>query len=737
MAVVRKGKDRLGYSHIRVIVALVISATLFAVQFFIPSVIIERLDGIAYDSKLSLIPPISDALANIQIVDIDERTLLEVERMPWRRDLYAQLTTELTELGAIVITYDILFSEPQPNPAEAVLDDLARDKLLGSADDKTVDQTRARYDYDTIFANSIRRNEVVLGTLLHQQSDINKGELNAMSVRQQNSTLTDFVTTYSGFSGVIPVLSEPSAGNGFMNSVEDADGFVRRAALIAKVDNQYFPSLAAEAFRVYSLADQLIPIWSEVNQQRFLAGVQIGQHTIKTDNEGRILIPFKGPQKTYPYTSAVDILKGNAEPKQFDQAIVFVGTSASGLADLRVTPVAVNFPGVEIHATIFEAMFAPEKLIYRPDWWKGALAVQLIVISGIIIFGFALLSPTVMSIAALIMIGITISVNLVLWRVFALDIPLTSPLVLTILLSGLYITSGFLSEAKRRQRVKAIFDTYVPPAHIDTLLENKNDSSLSGEKREMTVMFSDIRGFTSISESMEAHELKQWLNQFFSPITKAIFECEGTIDKYVGDMVMAFWGAPLRDDQHANHAIKASFEMLAETQRINQTFVQQGLPVAAIGIGINTGEMNVGDMGSHYRRAYTVIGDAVNLGSRLEGLTKFYGVDILVSETTKEQANHFNFLTVDKVKVKGKAQPVTIYTPVNPEQELSDADVLFNAAMASYFAMHFDSASALFKQVGSDFQFPILLTRYLERCRTYCESPPGEDWDGSFTHTTK
>jgi adenylate cyclase len=719
-------------------VAAIVVFLVFFLQFVINSATLDRVDGIAYDAKLILAPPIPNSLANIQIVDIDERSLFELERMPWRRDLYAQLTNKLTNLGAIVVAFDILFTEPQLNPASAVVNDVAFDSKEIITDSE-LQRILSKFDYDAVFANAMVNNEVVLGTLLHHQTDLNKGVIFEDSVVQSDSPLFDNVVRFDGFAGITDKLSTNATGMGFINSFEDADGFVRRAALVAKLNDTFLPSLAAETFRVYSLADKLEPIWQSQGQNRFLEGIKIGLANIPTDNEGRVLIPFKGPARTYPYTSATDVLNDRVDPNRFDQAVVFVGTSATGLADLRVTPVNVNYPGVEIHATVFEALLAPERLIYRPDWWQGALAIQLVLIALFVTLVFPHLEPLAMSTTALLVVLIVLASNMALWHYQSIDLPLVSALLLTLILAVYYIGSGFFSESNRRKQVKAIFDQYVPPAHIDQLLEDKSSLSLDGERRELSVMFSDIRSFTSISEAMTAQELKRWLNEFFSPITRVIFENDGTIDKYVGDMVMAFWGAPLTDVQHANKSIKAAMHMLEALEELNEHFAAKDLPLANIGIGINTGDMNVGDMGSDYRRSYTVIGDAVNLGSRLEGLTKFYGLTLLVSEFTRDQATDYAFLLVDKVKVKGKDQPVTIYTPLPPdiEQSMAEIDHQYTQAIRHYFDRKFSEALPIFESIKPEFRHPILAQLYVKRCQHFIEKPPSSDWDGSFIHTSK
>ena len=286
-----------------------------------------------------------------------------------------------------------------------------------------------------------------------------------------------------------------------------------------------------------------------------------------------------------------------------------------------------------------------------------------------------------------------------------------------------------------------MFDQYVPPAHIDKMLDDPNSVSLEGERKQMSVLFSDIRSFTSISEQLSANELKDLLNEYFSPITQSIFEHQGTIDKYVGDMVMAFWGAPLDDPNHAEHAVMGGFAMLAITNQLRQTFIAKGWPAIHVGIGINTGDMNVGDMGSQYRRAYTVLGDAVNLGSRLEGLTKFYGLTFLVSEFTKAQCPNICFRPVDKVKVKGKDEAVAIFQPVCLKGEITPALqqelTLLEQAYAAYLNQDWQQAEARYQSLAEQQPELDLYQVYLKRIHHLRDAKLANDWDGSFVHTNK
>lgn len=720
--------------------AFIILASVFILQFFSPRAIdlsMQRLDGLAYDLKVSQLPPWPASVTNIQIVDIDEQSLYDIGRMPWPRKHFAELTHKLFAAGAIVVVYDILFSEPQINSAQDVLAQLSMQSIDIESEQKSV--LLRQFDDDRHFADAMNAGEVVLANLFHNNLSLKTGSLLEGSIEQAELLAPSVLQAYSGYATVISTLSETSAGQGFMNSTEDADGVVRRTSLVAEINGRFYPSLALEAYRVYSLAEKISVDWYQAGNHSLAKGITVGNTHFPTDNEAKIIIPFRGPANTYSYTSAAAVIKDKIRDSRFEQAIVFVGTSAVGLADLRATPVQLNFPGVEIQATVFDALMSPQSQPYRPDWWQGAIAVELCVLGMICIFVFPRIGPLLSVVFSLASLSIVILFNLLLWYFYFIDLPLVSPFILVLALSIYFTGYGFFAESLRRRLVKSMFDQYVPPAHIDRLLEDPSAVTLDGEKKHLSVLFSDIRSFTSISESMSAQELKRWLNQYFSPITGVILEHDGTIDKYVGDMVMAFWGAPLEDEYHAHKSIAAAFAMLASLEQQNQIFVNEGKPQVQVGIGINTGEMNVGDMGSDFRKNYTVIGDAVNLGARLEGLTKYYGVDILVSEFTRAQAKQFSYLLIDKVKVKGKVKPVTIYMPLasNSDPAVIALVAQLNTALGHYYKAEFAQAEGELVALAPNFFNPRLIAIYLERIAHFKLSPPGADWDGSFTHSSK
>ncbi|MGP1609663.1 MAG: adenylate/guanylate cyclase domain-containing protein, partial [Burkholderiales bacterium] len=426
---------------------------------------------------------------------------------------------------------------------------------------------------------------------------------------------------------------------------------------------------------------------------------------IPTDDFGRVLVPYVGGQGSYPYLSATDVLNGTLTPEQEDllvNSLVLVGTTSVGLYDLRATPVGAVYPGVEVHANLLNAILSSAPMLTidentvqdgssfsaltdvfdqnrispfpsRPGWEQGAVFVAILVIGLVLSLVYPHLGPALLTVSSVtFLLGLTV-LNFQLWTRYNLDISLVILWLLIILIATVNMTYGFLREGVNKKVIKGMFDQYVPPAHIDAMLNNPDKYNFSGESKELSVLFSDIRNFTTISEKLSAVELKSMLNEFFTPITGIIFDHNGTIDKYVGDMVMAFWGAPIDDPEHRTHAVKAALKMLAKVEELKPRFKEKGLPEVNIGVGINSGMMSVGDMGSTYRRSYTVLGDAVNLGSRLEGITKAYGVKLLIGEQTYAGLNNILCRQVDKVQVKGKEEPICIYQPLCEIEDASEA----------------------------------------------------------------
>lgn len=700
--------------------------------------VLKRLDGLLYDSRLKLMLSHREVKdLPVVIVDIDENSLKQLGRWPWSRQTVAQMLEQLTAAGASVVAFDVIFSEPERNPAQQVLQ--SGQQRLSAETTSELRQIAPLLDADHQFASSLENKDVVLG-FLFQQEQLAVGLLPETYVSMDSEASQSSVSQFAGYVANTAVLQQQSAGTGFINSSPDPDGFIRQAALLIRYQDKVYPSLALEAARLYALAQQLEVETAPLQQINTIVGVTVGNTRINTDLYGRVLIPYRGPARSFPYISAVDVVHGSLDKALLKDAVVFVGTSAVGHADLRSTPVGVQYPGVEVHANVFEGLIYPELIHSHPDWAEALVFLFLVVLGVLMSLLFPALGPVSLALTGGILLLLTLGGNLYSWQVLKLDLPLTSSLLLILGLTLLNLIYGFFGASQQKNRIKSIFDQYVPPAHIDEMLNHPDSVSLDGKRKEMSVLFSDIRGFTNLSEKLTATELKSLLNRYFSPITKTIFEHQGTIDKYVGDMVMAFWNAPLDVKAHAELAVKAGFSMLKITDELSKSFVLDGLPSIDIGVGINTGEMNVGDMGSEYRRAYTVLGDAVNLGSRLESLTKYYGVRFLVSQMTAKQCQNIMFRTIDKVKVKGKTEAVIIYEPVDPDLLINPDFVaalqLHEQALVLYWQQDWNQAEQLWASLYQQ-HHDKLYSLYLERLTYYRTHHTGADWDGVYTHAEK
>ena len=439
---------------------------------------------------------------------------------------------------------------------------------------------------------------------------------------------------------------------------------------------------------------------------------------------------------------------------------------------MRSAPMEPVYPGVEVHANVLNALLsaAPaftlqnsegsldagsqfdnaisllrgaqnEPFPSKPDWEEGAV-IATIVVSGIFLsLVYPMLGPALLLLSSLsFMLGVT-ALNFKLWSDYNLDISLIIIIFLIFLITVINLTYGFLKEGLSRRAIKGMFDQYVPPAHIDSMLNNPDAYNFEGESKELSVLFSDIRSFTNISESLSAGELKTLLNDFFTPITGIIFDYNGTIDKYVGDMVMAFWGAPLDDPDHRLHAVQAALKMLEKVEELKVEFMERGFPEVNVGIGINSGFMNVGDMGSTYRRSYTVLGDAVNLGSRLEGITKNYGVKLIIGEETYDHLEGFLCRLIDKVQVKGKEESIRIYQPLCMQDDADEALLglvdEYHRAYKQYVEQDWDEAQRIFTNLKQRDPGVMLYDVYLDRINDLRHADLEADWDGTFRYTTK
>jgi adenylate cyclase len=673
----------------------------------------------------------------IIILDIDEKSLANEGRWPWSRHKLADLVTLLTEYGAIVVAFDVVFSEPERNPVNEVNQHLSNKKIDWQIPAYWLDIA----DGDKNFSRHIGDMDVVLGYFFQDQVNIQVGQLPDPSYEltaEQKKRLVSI--TKPGYAANLALLQQAAAGAGFVSTFADADGVIRRSPLVIRHADALYPSLSLATVMSYLFVKKIEVETLPLGSVEVMTSIIAGGQKARTDVNGQVIIPFRGKKHSFPYISVTDVLQKKVDANALEGAIVLVGTSAIGLADLRATPVGTQYPGVEVHANIIRSLLSGE-FPYRPEWEAGLTLSILVFLGALLSLWLPKLGPVASVVLSVLTLTIIITGNFFLWHVYRLDLPIASPVLLILALTLLNLAYGYFRENASRRLLKGMFNQYVPQAHIERMLSDPAAYQFTGDSKELTVLFADIRSFTTISEHLSAADLKSMLNQYFTPITKIIFDNEGTIDKYVGDMVMAFWGAPIEDENHAQHGIIAALEMQRVTRVISEEFMARGLPEIKIGVGLNSGIMNVGDMGSSYRRAYTVLGDAVNLGSRLESITKFYGAEILVGERTAELCPDIIFGFVDRIQVKGKDEPIAVYQPLGLESEVTseqkDEIERFSLAYADYLQQDWDQAVRKLVGLKKDFPATKLYQVYLDRIHDLREHKLTQEWDGVFRHTSK
>jgi adenylate cyclase len=701
----------------------------------------QRIESLAYDVRMrSTLPQDPEFDPQLVIVDIDEKSLAAEGHWPWSRALLGQLVNRITEAGASVIVFDTVFAETERNAADDIVEALG-DQMEPELID-LMQQIAGMLDPEQVLAEALMQTQAVLGFTFTLQPDVASGELPASTVVYEGDLdRTSFVRMPS-YVGNLDVLQQNAAGAGFFTVTPDYDQVIRRIPTVLRHGDQLYASLAIEAVRIALGAEYVEVFTKPVGEELRIDHVSIGgMIDIPTDGEGNVIVPYQGPSPRFLYVSATDVLRGAMDTGAMEGSIVLLGTTAEGLKDLRATPVQSVYPGVEVHATVISALFGAG-FPTSPAWALGA-DVALILLIGIgATLLFPRLSPLFMLLFAIAIVSLVIWFNLWLWSRHQLVLSLATPVLMLGIVTFIQFAAGFLSEARSRRNLRDAFGQYVPASLVEQMYADPDkEFGFEGESREMSVLFSDIRGFTTISESLPPQELKQFLNEYFTPITEIIFRHQGTIDKYVGDMVMAFWGAPMRDAAHRQHAIEAALDMLRVLPRLQQEFEARGWPKVDVGIGINTGPMNVGDMGSTFRRSYTVIGDAVNLGSRLESLTKYYGVKLLVSESALAGLEGFVTRHLDRVRVKGKAEPVDIFEVCTALQEATPELLTELAAhergMDAYFSGRWDEALDVFGALAQQYPQRSCYRLYPERIDALRQQHPDGLWDGVFEHTAK
>ena len=735
--------------------------------------LVQQMELFAYDARLrQFMPRTLDP--RVVILDIDEKSLNAEGRWPWGRNKLAVMVQQLFDHYKIrVVGFDVAFPEPDTSSGLASLEVLGKAERRDDSEYQAwLEKARLTLDYDRTFAEMVAKYPVVLGYFLGGKTD-KAGVLPLPTFDEKSLGKPGWQFRHhlaTGYSGNIEQLQKQATAAGHLYPALDVDGVTRRVPMFMKHGDSYYEALSFAITRTYlgnvPAKIQVRPPTAGTNLAH-IPWVEIEPVRIPLDETMAALVPYRGASGVYRYVSATDVIRGTLPADELRDKIIIVGTSAQGLLDLRATPVREDFPGVEVHANLISG-FLDQKIMHKPAEIL-AISVLTILLLGL---PFAILlprlSPIISTGAVAATLLLLVAVNLYVWSSHALVLNLAAPLTMLVVLVGinlfawkahhlvlsiaapftllcvLYLINmawGFFMETRSRRLMSGLFGTYVPKELVAEMSKNPEEFSMRGESREMTVLFSDVRDFTSISEGLSPEGLRDMMNAYLTEMTETIQRTRGTIDKYIGDAIMSFWGAPLADADHAAHGLEAALAMQKQIRRLDSDFAKKGWPALNIGVGLNCGNMNVGDMGSRFRRAYTVMGDAVNLASRLEGLTKEYGVGILVSENIVKAAQGFVYREVDKVAVKGRTEGVLIYEPLGKVGEVDESLVeeayLFEKVLGHYRSQRWEEAERLLAELASASPNTKLYKLFRERIFQYRYNPPDAGWNGVWVFKTK
>jgi adenylate cyclase len=706
---------------------------------------IDKLDNDIYDARLRLTMPRTGD-PRIVILDIDEKSLGEIGRWPWSRNVLARLMDKLFDQYKVkMVGFDVIWAERDTSSGVDVLDALAKKDLKDDvAYQSSFRHLRAKLDYDARFAASIKGRPVVLGYYFN-------GEENAVKVNAIPKPVLPKGTfegrgipfpKWNGYTGNLPIYMENAPVAGHFTPLVDDDGVVRRVPILLEYEGAYYEPLSLAMVRMLlSLETGVLPPVEPIfppdqsgGQYGAMEWIQVGPHRIPVDAEAAALIPYRGPKATFAYVSLGDVLNDRVKPEQLAGKIALVGTTAPGLQDLRSTPAGSVFPGVEIHANMIASIISDD-LKQKPAYIVGAEVLLLLAVGLALSLLIPMLSAAWASVAALSCLALVTAFNFALWTKADIVLPLANAILMTAFVYTLNMAYGYFVESRSKRQFTELFGQYVPPELVDQMAADPGKYTMEPKAAVLTILFSDIRGFTSISEALKPEDLREYINDYLTEMSGIIrAKYHGTLDKYIGDAIMAFWGAPVEDARHAVNGVRAAMAMQKECAVLNAKFAARGWPALRIGVGLNTGNVRVGDMGSQVRRAYTVLGDAVNVASRLEGRTKYYGVGILVGQNTRDLVKDIVFREVDRIKVKGKDEALTIYEPIAPESEvdrpLRDELALWDAALAAYRTRNWDRAAASLADLRRLNPACGLYVRYADKVAGFRRSPPPSDWDG-------
>ena len=672
----------------------------------------------------------------VVIIDIDEQSLRSVGQWPWPRTRIADLISRLTQMGALVIAFDVVFAEPDRMSPSVAADEF-RD-----LDDATRTKLRALPSNDAVLADALKNSRVVLGESgLPFAVAQPEGARPPIGLATMGGDPRPFLLNFPGLLRNVPQLEQSASGRGLFTIRAERDGIVRRVPIVMQAQGTVMPSLSLEMLRVASGSNTVL-----VRSDN--AGVQsaaVPGFVIPTDRNGQLWIHFS-PHDKARYVSAGDVLEGKVPADRIARRLVLIGTSAVGLLDSKTTPIDPVMPGVEVHAQVLESVLT-QSVLTSPNYAIGVELIAALVLGIAIIWLAPILSPALLLAFGAAIVVLTVGASWYFYQQAGLLFDATYPLLSSALVYLTLVFSNYISEQAQRRRIRSAFGQYLSPALVEQLAQSPEKLVLGGEEREMSILFSDVRGFTTISELYkdDPQGLTSLMNSFLTPLTNAIIDHKGTIDKYMGDAVMAFWNAPLHDELHEYNACEAALEMLHRVDTLNRQREQQAnetgqhfIPIR-VGVGINTGRCVVGNMGSDLRFNYSVLGDPVNLASRLEGQSKNYGVPIILgSKTASGLRDKFAVLELDCITVKGKTEPESVYTvlgraDVAGSERFGRLNHTVAEMLARFRRQDFSGAAdsiARCREIDDGFGLDHLLDLYAERIRVFLQNPPPSDWNG-------
>ncbi len=705
-----------------------LSLFLTFLYMFLPKSL-ESLDNSLRDYFFNIRGEIPDT-KSVVIIDIDEKSLKKLGQWPWSRNILAKILENLTNAQASLIGLDIVFAEEDKSSPHMVL--------------KKLHITRKNIpNYDLEFSKMIAKTPTILGYQFEFKEDtkyINKEAPNipAIFIEKNKKLGEDYLVEASGTILNIPLIQNNSYSSGFFNNIPDISGIIRSVPLIISYNNIIYPSLALEILRIITNTNKVLINYDENG----VKNISLNQLDIPTDRYGRLFINFRGGEKSFKYISAVDVYENNINKEEIKDKIVLMGTTATGLYDLRATPFETIFPGIEVHANTIDNMIKGDFI--KEKSWYYQIDILIIFFLCFFIIMITTYSPFLFNpIISILSIIFTLTFLYIALFKYGIILNIFFPIA-TIILATIVVTLfDYFYRIKNEKAIKKKFASKVSKKVMENLLRNVDNKEFQVMSKEVTVFFSDIRDFTEISEKISNEkEFIKYLNEYFEPMSNIITKYEGTIDKYIGDAIMAYWNAPKNVKNHADKALHAALEQLSVLKRLNRKLKRKGQPIIQIGIGLNSGDAIVGEMGSKGRSDYTVIGDSINLGSRIESLCKFYGSQLNITEFTKEKLKEeYVFRYLDLVTVKGKNQAVKIWqvykkgqAPKKQKKELEE----YHQAINLYENSNFKEALKIFRQIkGSDYNSNNkIYDIYIQRCNEFIKNPP-KKFNGIYQHQEK